>query len=192
MRSLKKIKTQIPARNVKLYTKNKKDDFICLKKPASLRCKIIFSPTLRLYILAGFFSLMMSASCLSTAYATTQVGRYSTISNKPTPAQVNPLLAVAQYKFSPKVKTIGDAIGVILQTTSYQLAPASKLSIPIKSTLTKSLPITVRTLGPIQIKDALVILMGRDVFTLVVDPLHRLINFKVKPRIAKALGVHHA
>lgn len=50
----------------------------------------------------------------------------------------------------------------------------------------------VRTFGPIQIKEAVLVLMGKEVFDLIVDPAHRLINFKVKPNILHALGVHHA
>lgn len=124
-----------------------------------------------------------------SGYADTQIGRYSTIANKPTASQVNPLLAVAQYKFPPRVESIGNAVNVVLQNTSYQLVPTDKLSRYVKETLTKPLPITDRTLGPMPIKDVLVILMGKDVFTLVVDPLHRLINFDVKFSIIKALSI---
>lgn len=140
----------------------------------------------------GVFSLCCLAMNLSYAANATQISRYATIANQPTVAQVNPLLAVAQYKFPPSVRTVGDAINVILQNTSYQLAPFDELSLAVKENLQKPLPITVRTLGPIEIKDALIVLMGSDVFILVEDPLHRLVNFKVKPNMAKALGVQHA
>ena len=94
-------------------------------------------------------------------------------------------MAVAQYKFPPQVESIGDAVNVVLQNTSYQLA--AKLSTAVDVTLKKPLPITDRTLGPMPIKDALVVLLGKDVFSLVVDPLHRLVSFEIKPEIKSAL-----
>jgi type IV pili sensor histidine kinase/response regulator len=137
------------------------------------------------------FILLVTMLCgiYVSGYADTQIGRYSTVANKPTTSQVNPLLAVAQYKFPPQVESIGDAVNVVLQNTSYELVPTDKLSTSVKETLKKPLPITDRSLGPMPIKDVLVILMGKDVFTLVVDPLHRLVNFEVKPRVKKALSI---
>lgn len=130
---------------------------------------------------------LLICNILTANASQTQIGRYTTFQNKPTRAQINPLLAVGQFRFPPSVETVGDAIDVILQNTSYKLSPKKQLSNEVLETLLKPLPITVRNLGPIEIKDAVVILMGKDVFTLVVDPLHRLINFDVKPEIKKAL-----
>ena len=103
------------------------------------------------------------------------------MNNKATPAQVNPLVAIAQFKCQPQVETIGDAILQVLQNTSYALVPDKQLSQLAQETLKKPLPITVRTLGPLPIKEAVLVLMGKEVFDLVVDPTHRLINFKIKP-----------
>ena len=167
-----------------------KDDFVFLK--GSLLRKIIVFSASRSALAGISFSLLAllsSVSFMPTAHANTQIGRYSTVANKPTAAQVNPLLAVAQYKFSSQVETIGDAVKVVLQNTSYQLAPQADLPVSVTATLKKPLPITVRTLGPMPIKDALVVLLGKDVFNLVVDPLHRLVNFEVKPKIKKALSI---
>ena len=131
----------------------------------------------------------------NTAFANnsniTHIGRYSTVENQASLAQINPLMAVAQFKFQPNVQTVGDAINQVLQNTSYQLV-SSKLLPPIAwETLSKPLPITVRTLGPICIKEAVLVLMGKEVFVLIVDPAHRLINFRVKQNIVNALGVRH-
>mgnify|MGYP001607379907 CR=1 FL=1 len=119
---------------------------------------------------------------------TTRVGRYSTVNNQATIAQINPLLAIAQFKFQPPVQTIGDAIKQVLQNTSYALVPDKQLPQIAQETLKKQLPITVRTLGPLSIKEAVLVLMGKEVFDLVVDPAHRLINFKIKPSILHTLG----
>ncbi len=116
-----------------------------------------------------------------------QIGRYVTVNNDATRAQVNPLLAVSTFTFNPSVATVGEAVNQVLENTGYQLAP--KLSISVKQTLAKPLPITNRHLGPLSIQSTLEVLMGEEVFTLQRDPLHRLVNFKVKPSIAKALGV---
>jgi len=183
----KSAKPVLPARDlqyihISLKNANLKSYFLA-KKLQTLAGKVFFF---------GIFSLCCLAINPSYAANDTQISRYATIANQPTAAQVNPLLAVAQYKFPPSVRTVGDAINAVLQNTSYQLVPSDKLSRSVKENLQKPLPITVRTLGPIEIKDALVVLIGRDVFTLVGDPLHRLVNFKVKPNMAKALGVQHA
>lgn len=138
--------------------------------------------------------LIFVLSCLAggtTFASSSQIGRYVTASNSPTSAQINPLLAVAQYKFSSSVTTVGAAIDQVLATTGYKLVPQKQLTKAAQETLVKPLPITVRNLGPISVKGALEVLMGKEVFNLVVDPLHRLISFKVKSSIAKELGVGH-
>jgi len=126
------------------------------------------------------------SSCINNGV--TRINRYVTVENKASIAQINPLMAVAQFKFQPNIRTIGDAINQVLQNTSYKLVPSRLLPSIARETLSKPLPITVRTLGPIRIKEAVLILMGKEVFKLVVDPAHRLINFRVKPSIAHVLG----
>ncbi len=116
-----------------------------------------------------------------------QVGRYITTVNVAKPDQVNPLLTVATFKFNPNVQTIGDALNQVLQYSGYALVPSQDQSAAVEQTLTKPLPYSVRTLGPLPIKDALTVLMGQDVFILVVDPLHRLVNFDLNPDIKNAL-----
>ena len=115
------------------------------------------------------------------------VGRYITAVDVARPDQVNPLLTVATFKFSPSVQTIGDAINQVLQYSGYALVPSQDQSAAVEQTLAKPLPYSVRTLGPLQIKDALTVLMGQDVFILVIDPLHRLVNFDLNPDIKNAL-----
>lgn len=116
-----------------------------------------------------------------------QTGRYQTSPIGASPAQINPLLTVATFRFAPSVQNVGQAINQVLQYSGYALAPS--LSPEIQSTLNQPLPYSVRILGPIQIQNALTVLMGQNVFTLVIDPLHRLVSFEVKPQIATALSV---
>lgn len=115
------------------------------------------------------------------------VGRYITAVDVAKPDQVNPLLTVATFKFNPNVQTIGDALNQVLQYSGYALVPSQDQSAAVEQTLTKPLPYSVRTLGPLPIQDALTVLMGQDVFILVVDPLHRLVNFDLNPDIKNAL-----
>jgi len=136
-------------------------------------------------------AIVLFVSEAAFAANVTQIGRYSTVLNRATAAQINPLLAVGQFRFPASVKTVGEAIQVVLENTGYQLAPRVQLTDSVKSTLGKTLPITVRRLGPLSIKTALSVLMGEQVFNLVEDPLHRIVNFEIKPAIAKALGVRH-
>ena len=139
---------------------------------------------MKIFMTVLFMGLLSAHGLAFSAFAdggTTRVGRYTSVNNQATPAQINPLMAIAQFKFQPQVETIGDAILQVLQNTSYALVPDKQLSQLAQETLKKPLPITVRTLGPLPIKEAVLVLMGKEVFDLVVDPTHRLINFKIKP-----------
>lgn len=119
----------------------------------------------------------------------TQVGRYSSISNVATPAQENPLLALSQFKFGARVKTVGQALWQVLLDTGYSLVPKKQLPESAREVLAKPLPVTQRELGPISIGNALRTLMGDQVFTLVVDPVHRLVTFKLKSKFSHLKGV---
>ena len=119
-----------------------------------------------------------------------QVGRYLSVKNEPNVAQINPLLAISVFRFPPSVHTVGEAVNQVLANTGYRLS--DDLSDAIKQMLSKPLPITNRTLGPINIQTALEVLMGAEVFELDRDPLHRLVNFHLKTGMADALGVPHA
>lgn len=117
----------------------------------------------------------------------TQVGRYVSVKTGAGAAQINPLTAVGTFHFSASVKTVGDAIHQVLAPTGYQLS--EKLTPNVKYTLTKPLPMTNRNLGPMKIETALEVLMGKAVYTLQVDALHRVINFQLTPSLANQSGV---
>ena len=115
-----------------------------------------------------------------------QMSRYVTEKDTPTNAEINPLLAVSTFIFQESVVTVGDAVNQVLVTSGYQLAP--HLNHTVKATLQQPLPITDRKLGPMPIQSALEVLMGEQVYRLEQDPLHRLVNFKVRASIKQALG----
>lgn len=114
----------------------------------------------------------------------TQVGRYSSIANVATISQENPLFAISQFKFGFRVKTVGQAVWQVLLDTGYSLAPEKQLPASAREVLSKPLPVTQRELGPISVANALQTLIGHQVFTLVMDPVHRLVTFKLKSKFS--------
>lgn len=143
---------------------------------------------LRITLLAGM-SLIISSVLMQPASAgAVQTGRYVSVSDRPTPAQQNPLPAMATFHFPPHVKTVGQAVHQVLANTGYQLVPVAKQSQAVQQTLAAPLPEVNRVLGPMRISTTLKVLMGLSVYQLVVDPLHRLINFELQPAMARTLG----
>lgn len=116
-----------------------------------------------------------------------QVSRYVSATTNPTHAEINPLLAIATFSFPLSVHTVGDAVNQVLRTAGFGLAP--NLSDQVKATLGQTLPFIQRNLGPMSVQTLLTVLMGAEVYEIERDPLHRLINFTVKPAMAKTLGV---
>lgn len=117
----------------------------------------------------------------------TQVGRYVTVDNEAQDDQVNPLLAVAIFDFPLSIQTVGQAVNHVLLSSGFQLS--HDVSSDVKNTLAMPLPMTNRHLGPLPISSLLEVLMGQDVYQLQVDPLHRLVNFEIKPDMKKTLGI---
>ena len=110
-----------------------------------------------------------------------QVARYSSIDALPTDIQVYPLSAISSFKFTPYVRTVGQAITQVLQGSGYALAPESDLPLDAVQVLAKPLPVTQRELGPITVQEAVQVLIGKDVFTVMVDQLHRTVSFQLNP-----------
>lgn len=105
-----------------------------------------------------------------------KVGRYSTARLSSTPAQEDLLQVIIETKFPNNIKSVGSAIGFLLQRSGYQLAGMSKQGSDVKQLFDKSLPFAHRKIGPITLKDALLLLTG-EAYWMRVDPVHRLIAF---------------
>jgi conjugative transfer region protein (TIGR03748 family) len=118
----------------------------------------------------------------------TEVNRYATVLNKPLASQINPLLTVQQIHFPQHIHTIGEALNHWLQYSGFSLVDESAQSPALKDTMRQPLPQVVRSLGPLTVEDGLAVLAGSQVFTLIPDPLHRQVNFKLKPQYASALN----
>src|SRR5690606_15000258 len=91
----------------------------------------------------------------------------------------NPLFAIGQFQFSRQVKTIGQAVDQVLLNTGYRIVSEDKLPPAVATILKQSLPLSQRKLGPIRIVDALNLLVGKQVYSLLIDPVHRLVTFKL-------------
>ena len=126
-------------------------------------------------IISGVFS-----TC--NAIGVTQVSRYSTTTNEPTAAQVNPLLAIQQMKFAREVSTIHQAVDQWLKHTGYSLTGLKNQSKDTQEILKQALPQVDKSLGPLTVKEGLEVLVGKGVFHLVQDPLHRKVNFTLNKK----------
>lgn len=126
-----------------------------------------------------FLLLLLSITIVSWAQTngSMQVGRYSTLKETATPAQINPLLAIVQVKFPTTVQSVSDAINYLLRYTGYTLVDVTARSKPLQTVLSKPLPYMDRTLGPLSTHEALEVLVGKGLFVVQKDPLNRTVNF---------------
>jgi type IV pili sensor histidine kinase/response regulator len=106
-------------------------------------------------------------------------GRYLTAAGRPLPEQIEPLTQLFQVRFPRSIKTIGDAVRYLLQSSGYHLVDKQQLPSPTHAILAQKLPDTIRTLGSLPLQDGLLVLVG-DPFTLLVDPVHRLVSFQLR------------
>ena len=102
-----------------------------------------------------------------------QIGRYMTVANKPSNAQVNLMQQTLQVHFPTSVVTVGDAINYLLSNSGYSLVNKSKRNMTLNQLMAKPLPVVDRDLNDMSLKTALLTLV-EPAFYLEVDPLHRL------------------
>lgn len=132
-------------------------------------------------------AVLLVVSGALSAQNITQIERYVSVDNKPSAAQLNPLLTVAQVHFPKDIQTVGEAVQYWISYSGYRLIDEKKLSGEARDVLKQKLPQADRTLGPLSVKDGLQVLMGQDVFDLVCDPLHRMVSFELKKKYKLAL-----
>lgn len=122
---------------------------------------------------------------LEAKAAEVTVARYSTVQPAPSMAQRDPLAAPVVSVLPASVTRIGEAVETLLGPSGYRLASPLAAEAERAELLDLPLPEAHRALGPLPLRTALAILAG-PAFTLVEDPVHRLISFE---RCAQATGV---
>lgn len=130
--------------------------------------------------------LILCASSVGAANLT-QVNRYATVENKPLISQINPLLTVQQIHFPQQIHTVGEALTHWMQYSGYSLVDGAVQNQALKDIMQQPLPQVDRNLGPLTVRDGLEVLVDQQVFSLIQDPLHRTINFKLKPQYAQVV-----
>ena len=105
-----------------------------------------------------------------------RVGRYSTADAVNTSEQENLLDVVVDTQIPASEKSVGEAIEFLLMRSGYTLAAAEMQGEHVKQLLKKPLPQAHRKVGPVMLKDALMMLVGKA-YWMKVDPVHRLIAF---------------
>ena len=106
-----------------------------------------------------------------------QVGRYSLLSAELTEAQTDLLATTVTVHFPVQIQTVSESIRYLLRRSGYRLAEAEAVAPETMDLLALPLPAVHRELGPIPLRRALETLAG-PTFTLVQDPVHRLIAFE--------------
>lgn len=105
------------------------------------------------------------------------IGRYATASTASTFEQEDLLDVVIQTTIPNHIKTIKEAIDFLLIRSGYGLAASYKQGDYVEQLLAKPLPYAHRKLGPIRLKDALLLLVGKA-YWMKADPVHRLLAFE--------------
>lgn len=134
------------------------------------------------YLTTGIFILSLNMMPAAFAADTTRVGQYLSVKNEALPMQQDLLTQTFQVKFPTTVKTVREAMQYILRFSGYALANEPQLGTQAKVMLALPLPVAHRALGPITLQDGLITLAG-NTFTLLADPVHRLISFRLKPSL---------
>ena len=132
----------------------------------------------------------IALGALSSAIAApvSQINRYTTVSHKAMPEQINPLLSVQTFHFPQNISTVGEAMKYWLQHSGYRLSDMEKQPDDFQIVSIKPLPRVQRTLGPLSIIDGLEVLAGKPVFSITQDRVAREINVHAIKNLEKAHG----
>ena len=133
-------------------------------------------------------AVCLLGSGVAVASDVTQINRYATIENKALASQINPLLAVQKVHFPQQITTVQTALTYWLQYSGFQMASHNEQSSALQAALLLPLPSVVRDLGPLTVEEGLLVLVGKNVFTLKKDFLHRKVNFALRPQYQSQKG----
>ncbi len=140
-------------------------------------------------ILSGLLCLAILFGISASFANKVIIGRYLSVAKKPQGAQTQLLQQQIQVKFPQNILAVKQAIQFIVQFSGYHLANDQVMNKPALAMLNQSLPEVDRSFGPMTLSQGLTSLSG-NLFYLLVDPVHRLIAYKIKTRY-QSLYVRH-
>jgi conjugative transfer region protein (TIGR03748 family) len=117
----------------------------------------------------------------------TVLGRYLTTATEPLPAQTDLLSQSFDVHFPRDIVTVGSAIKYLLNNSGYQMVDTHTLDPESIQMLLLPLPDIDRDLGPMTLLQGLQTLAGQT-FQVVIDPVHRLIAFRLKAEYQAQYG----
>ncbi len=130
-------------------------------------------------------TLVLNLFVVAMSYANNiSVGRYLAVSATPQKDQQQLLQQQIQVRFPQNILTIKQAVNFLLQFSGYQLATENTISVSVNTMLEQPLPEVDKNFGPMSLEQGLVTLSG-DSFYLLIDPVNRLVSFKLKPSYEK-------
>jgi conjugative transfer region protein (TIGR03748 family) len=136
-------------------------------------------------------SLLIAAPVFAYHGNSTIVDRYLITPNKPLVQQKDLMRQVNQVVFPPEVKTVQAAIKYWLSFSGYYMMPLSMMDKSVRAMMQSPLPQIDRNFGPMSLQDGLETLVGKP-FMLVIDRVHRLVSFQLKPKYTHLYKKHKA
>ena len=112
-----------------------------------------------------------------------QTGRYTYLSAKPRPEQINPLLTLIDVHIPEGIDTVSASATYLLQFSGYQLSQTYPPKPQEIALLRRTIPEVHRHFDQVVLRDALLALCGNG-FRLVVDPVNRSVAFERDPNYA--------
>lgn len=147
--------------------------------------KFHFKKTMKKFTLKKRALILMAFFLGQVVYADPS-GRYVTSTHHIPIEQRDVFMQTIHLHFDSDVKTIGDAVGVLLKLAGYTLAPSKNSALTM--TLSKPLPLIQRELHDMTLKEALHILVGES-FRIQQNPINRTVDFKVRLH-GKVIKIH--
>lgn len=139
--------------------------------------------------LGGLLCLSLLGAFTTSDAKHVSIGRYLSVPLKAQNDQQHLLQQHIQIKFPKNVLTIKQALQFILRFSGYRLADNGQRNSFTNDMLNQSLPEVDRTLGPMTLAQGLNALAG-DAFYLLVDPVHRLLSYQIKPQYQHLFTPH--
>ncbi len=136
---------------------------------------------LRHIALGGLLCLSILGAATESYADNIRVGRYLAVADSPQTDQQQLLQQQIQVRFPQQIVTIEQAMQFTLQFSGYRLENPKSMSVLVQSMLKQRLPEVDRNFGPMTLQEALTTLAGES-FYLLVDPVHRLVAFKIKQK----------